>query len=200
MLNRPLLMYCILATWFTSSPTASMTKSPNMKSITGRLPVIAMTAAAVEGERERTQVFEGVCIRIQRKGSSSNFTVRRVTQGIGIERTSDGRRRTAILSADGRVFLARVGDEVMGRFQVRGVTDDAVELLDLSLEHEVVDLRGKAILDQRARHGEHLAGELKIFADCVLTVLHHGDGEFALARLRAQDLQAARELGLAGSV
>lgn len=51
--------------------------------------------------------------------------------GIGIERTSDGRRRTAVLSADGRVFLARVGDEVMGRFQVRGVTDDAVELLDL---------------------------------------------------------------------
>ena len=51
--------------------------------------------------------------------------------GIGVERTSYGRRRTAILSADGRVFLARVGDEVMGRFQVRGVTDDAVELLDL---------------------------------------------------------------------
>ena len=41
----------------------------------------------VEGERERTQVFEGVCLRIQRKGSSSNFTVRRVTQGIGVERT-----------------------------------------------------------------------------------------------------------------
>ena len=51
--------------------------------------------------------------------------------GIGAERTSDGRRRTAVLSADGRVFLARVGDEVMGRFQVRRVTDDAVELLDL---------------------------------------------------------------------
>jgi len=51
--------------------------------------------------------------------------------GIGVERTSYGRRRTAILSVDGRVFLARVGDEVTGRFQVRGVTDDAVELLDL---------------------------------------------------------------------
>jgi len=44
-------------------------------------------AKVVEGERERTQVFEGVCIRVQRKGSSSNFTVRRVTQGIGVERT-----------------------------------------------------------------------------------------------------------------
>ena len=41
----------------------------------------------VEGERERTQVFEGVVIRRKKKGSSSNFTVRRVTQGIGVERT-----------------------------------------------------------------------------------------------------------------
>ena len=51
--------------------------------------------------------------------------------GIGAERTPYGRRRTAILSADGRVFLVRIGDEVMGRFQVRAVTDDAVELFDL---------------------------------------------------------------------
>ena len=51
--------------------------------------------------------------------------------GIGAERTSDGRRRTAILSADGRVVLARIGDEVLGRFQIRAVTDDAVELFDL---------------------------------------------------------------------
>ena len=51
--------------------------------------------------------------------------------GIGAERASDGLLHTAILSADGRVFLARIGDEVMGRFQVRVVTDDAVELFDL---------------------------------------------------------------------
>ena len=40
----------------------------------------------VEGERERTQVFEGVVIALVRKGSSSNFTVRRVTGGVGVER------------------------------------------------------------------------------------------------------------------
>jgi hypothetical protein len=51
--------------------------------------------------------------------------------GIGAERTSYGRRRTAILSAEGRVVLARIGDEVLDRFQVRAITDDAVELLDL---------------------------------------------------------------------
>ena len=40
----------------------------------------------VEGDRERTQVFEGGVIALSRKGSSSNFTVRRVTGGIGVER------------------------------------------------------------------------------------------------------------------
>lgn len=40
----------------------------------------------VEGERERIQVFEGVVIRI-RKGGSPNFTVRRISSGVGVERT-----------------------------------------------------------------------------------------------------------------
>ena len=48
---------------------------------------IRVHAKVVEGERERTQVFEGVVIRRKKQGSSSNFTVRRVTQGIGVERT-----------------------------------------------------------------------------------------------------------------
>ena len=40
----------------------------------------------VEGERERIQVFEGVVIRKKRGGINSNFTVRRVSHGIGVER------------------------------------------------------------------------------------------------------------------
>lgn len=41
----------------------------------------------VEGDRERTQAFEGVVIRRRRGGINSNFTVRRVTHGVGVERT-----------------------------------------------------------------------------------------------------------------
>ena len=44
-------------------------------------------AKVVEGERERIQVFEGVVIRRRNAGSSSNFTVRRVTHEVGVERT-----------------------------------------------------------------------------------------------------------------
>lgn len=41
----------------------------------------------VEGNRERIQVFEGVVMRMRGGGINENFTVRRVTRGIGIERT-----------------------------------------------------------------------------------------------------------------
>jgi len=47
---------------------------------------VRVHAKVVEGDRERIQVFEGVVIRIRRGGVNSNFTVRRVSHGIGVER------------------------------------------------------------------------------------------------------------------
>ncbi|MCJ9430723.1 50S ribosomal protein L19 [Kordiimonas marina] len=39
-----------------------------------------------EGDRERTQAFEGVCIARSNKGVNSNFTVRKISYGEGVER------------------------------------------------------------------------------------------------------------------
>ena len=41
----------------------------------------------VEGTRERIQVFEGLVISLSKSGLKENFTVRRVTHGVGVERT-----------------------------------------------------------------------------------------------------------------
>lgn len=41
----------------------------------------------VEGQRERIQVFEGVVLKRNHKTTGRSVTVRRVTAGIGIERT-----------------------------------------------------------------------------------------------------------------
>ena len=40
----------------------------------------------VEGERSRVQNFEGVCIARSNRGMGSNFTVRKVSFGEGVER------------------------------------------------------------------------------------------------------------------
>ena len=50
--------------------------------------------------------------------------------GIATDDTPSGPLRTAVLSVDGRVVLAEVGDEVPGPYQVQRIDDDAVELFD----------------------------------------------------------------------
>lgn len=48
---------------------------------------VRVHAKVVEGDKERIQVFEGVVIRRRNKGLASNFTVRKIASGVGVERT-----------------------------------------------------------------------------------------------------------------
>jgi large subunit ribosomal protein L19 len=41
----------------------------------------------IEGEKERTQIFEGIVIRKRGEGGRASFTVRRISYGVGVERT-----------------------------------------------------------------------------------------------------------------
>lgn len=48
---------------------------------------VRVSIKVVEGQRQRSQVFQGVVIRVRKGAASANFTVRRVTYGVGVERT-----------------------------------------------------------------------------------------------------------------
>ena len=48
---------------------------------------VKVHAKIVEGNRERIQVFEGVVISRSGSGVRENFTVRRISYGVGVERT-----------------------------------------------------------------------------------------------------------------
>jgi large subunit ribosomal protein L19 len=41
----------------------------------------------IEGQRQRIQVFEGICIKRQGSGFRETFTVRKQSFGVGVERT-----------------------------------------------------------------------------------------------------------------
>ncbi len=47
---------------------------------------LRVSVRVVEGERTRTQAFEGVCIARKNSGLNSNFTVRKISYGEGVER------------------------------------------------------------------------------------------------------------------
>ena len=48
---------------------------------------VKVRVKVVEGEKERTQLFQGVVIRIRHGADGGSFTVRRVAYGVGVERT-----------------------------------------------------------------------------------------------------------------
>jgi large subunit ribosomal protein L19 len=48
---------------------------------------VRLTLKIVEGESERLQAFEGTVIRLRGHGLSKTFTVRKVSYGVGVERT-----------------------------------------------------------------------------------------------------------------
>lgn len=47
---------------------------------------LKVNVRVVEGEKERVQAFEGVCIARRGTGVSETFTVRKVSNGVGVER------------------------------------------------------------------------------------------------------------------
>ena len=48
---------------------------------------VRLQVKVVEGNRERLQPFEGVVMRLRGSSVNRNFTVRRITNGVGVERT-----------------------------------------------------------------------------------------------------------------
>jgi large subunit ribosomal protein L19 len=60
--------------------------NPNIPEITSG-DTVKVSSKIVEGDKERIQVFQGVVIKIRRRGIGSSFTVRRVAYGVGVERT-----------------------------------------------------------------------------------------------------------------
>ncbi len=65
----------------------------------------------VEGSRERIQVYEGTVIKVQGEGARKTFTVRRLSYGVGVERTfpiHSPRIEKLVVTRKGKVRRARL--------------------------------------------------------------------------------------------
>jgi large subunit ribosomal protein L19 len=99
------------------------TENTNIESF-GPGDTVRVSAKVVEGERERTQVFEGVVIRRNNGGSGANFTVRRIAHGVGVERTFNihsPRLEKVQVVRQGKVRRARL-------YYLRGLTGKAARI------------------------------------------------------------------------
>ncbi len=65
----------------------------------------------VEGTRERIQVYEGTVLKIQGGGARKTFTVRRLSYGVGVERTfpiHSPRIEKVVVTRKGKVRRAKL--------------------------------------------------------------------------------------------
>ncbi len=111
----------------------------------------------VEGERRRTQVFEGIVIKRQGSGARETFTVRKHSFGVGVERSfpvHSPKVEKIEIAARGDVRRAKLyylREKVGRRARVAerrwGIEDDVILAPD---EAEAVDAEGVAVSEAEA--------------------------------------------------
>src|SRR5258708_35062305 len=87
---------------------------------------VRVMVRVIEGERERVQAFEGVCIARKNAGINSNFTLRKISYGEGVERVFPlySPRITAIeVVRRGKVRRAKL-------YYLRGLTGKAARITE----------------------------------------------------------------------
>ena len=88
---------------------------------------VQVHAKIVEGNRERIQVFEGVVIKRRGGGLRETFTVRRVSYGVGVERTfpiHSPRIDKIVVTRRGKVRRAKL-------YYLRNLTGKAARIKDI---------------------------------------------------------------------
>jgi large subunit ribosomal protein L19 len=114
----------------------------------------------VEGTRRRTQVFEGVVLKLQGPGARRTFTVRKLSFGVGVERTfplhSPKIERVEVMGKGEvrRAKLYYLRGRIGRRARVRERRDFTPEELDAMDEQEVAEIEAEQELDKGAQEAE----------------------------------------------
>lgn len=85
---------------------------------------VVVQVKVTEGQRERLQAFEGVCIAKRNRGLNSSFTVRKISHGEGVERVFQSYSPSVA-----EVQVKRRGDVRRAKlYYLRGLTGKAARI------------------------------------------------------------------------
>ena len=137
----------------------------------------------VEGNRERVQVFQGVVIRRQNGGLRETFTVRKISFGVGVERTfpvhSPSIARLEVVSRGAvrraKLYYLRELRGKKARIKERRLDDAKLAAMEAAAEEAAAQARAEAEEEEAAEADEALeAGDDADRAEAVA-----GDAEVA---------------------
>ena len=124
----------------------------------------------VEGNRRRTQVFEGIVLKRQGSGARETFTVRKQSFGVGVERTfplHSPKIEKLEIAARGDVRRAklyylrgRIGKAARVAERRWGIDEEMISTPTAAEEPEAVDAEGVTVEEaEAAEHGEAPEGD-----------------------------------------
>ena len=129
--------------------------NPNIPSFASG-DTVKVRTKVVEGDKERIQVFQGVVIKLRNSGVTSSFTVRRVSYGVGVERTFpfySPRVENVEVARRGKVRRAKL-------YYLRGLSAKAARIKERRLTpQELEQERAEALKLKQEQESEQAAAE-----------------------------------------
>ena len=129
---------------------------------------VKVHARIKEGNKERIQVFEGTIIKVQGSGVNKTFTVRKISYGVGVEKTF--LIHSPLVE---KVELVRVGHARRAKlFYLRDRVGKAAKTREIAgarIEDKEIEIKGAEVIEEPVQEAEEVTAETTVAEEVVET-------------------------------
>lgn len=129
---------------------------------------VKVHARIKEGNKERIQIFEGTIIKVQGSGVNKTFTVRKISYGVGVEKTF--LIHSPLVE---KVELVRVGHARRAKlFYLRDRVGKAAKTREIAgarIEDKEIEIKGAEIIEEPVQEVEEVTAETTVAEEVVET-------------------------------
>ena len=129
---------------------------------------VKVHARIKEGNKERIQVFEGTIIKVQGSGVNKTFTVRKISYGVGVEKTF--LIHSPLVE---KVELVRVGHARRAKlFYLRDRVGKAAKTREIAgarIEDKEIEIKGAEVTEEPVQEAEEVTAETTVAEEVVET-------------------------------